>query len=869
MTAAARSSRIMSYLIVGLALVCGSSVAFGQKTWTGKGGDAQWNNPQNWSPVGIPGVGEVVSIPKATDTVIISPYPQAPIIGSLDCKGTLRISGVGVEIGGGSVVEKGLFLTNGATVHVTGPALPGYGLTVGTSLNPEDTVLELTGGGWIRIDNALTVHGGASINGRIEGPGTMELLAASTFTSFPSTEFHDATIINRGSCTIDGSDAFSSPTPSTLRNFGSITLRLTNSFNFIEIENHGTLQADLSSTINARFVQYETGVTDVQQGVLQIHNGTNGDSIDGQITIGAGSTLSLNGDHQLEESLAITGAGELRLAAPAPGMTVLCPTIDVPKVVMGVGGAPVRFENGTLIQDLSMEPGAKLGGAGLVTILDAFSAHGSVQMVDSGIVAITSSAVALMQADSELVLADTRQFINQGTLDLGSDVAITASGSPELTNQGTVTCSSGTVSPWGLIRNTGEIIKQGTGAFRIQCAFDNPGDLTIENGTLLTTRSADHSGAIDIQAGATLHVQGGSPDIHDFGTGCSVTGDGTLIAGGFATIAGTLNVDTLDCPIQTLTLNTDATLNHLVLRGGTIQGSGNIVANESATLNAGYLYGPAALDAMGTLTIDVTGPFAIGQDRIVTNFGQGVWSAGAVQNSGSGTFVNAPGATMDITTSGDWRLVYENRGTTTKSAGGNINIHAPVENSGQWIISAGSVTAYQRFTQTSGLLQLDGTTFGANVFNETPLDFSGGTLAGTGTINGVMRLGAGAKLEPGGPGSTGTLAISLDLLHEDGADIVMELAGTADNDTVNIGRHASIDGLIRVATLGGYSPAVGDAFRLLSFQSRSGAFDEISLPPLTEPKHRWDVETDGASLAVSVVGASPKRQDGPIEVDPD
>lgn len=851
-----------------------TSLAFSQlglaQTWTAMGDGISWDDPMNWSPEAVPRSGDV-NIPEQDDYVILSSMVKYPELNSITCKGTLDLSAGQLELEQTSTIDGKLIVRNGGYLIVHGDDGPGFGLTVGTALAPQDLVLDLQDG-HIEILGRLTVQAQSQYASRVSGPGTLELFQDSSFFSTSSTDLNLTNVINHATCTIGGSFDYDSASQSSIYNDGTLKLQVSGSLGVIDIENHGTLEFNPAVPLDPLrlsrgFMQGPDGVLDIQRGELRIWNGTNGDSTDGQITIASNAVLSLNGAQTLETDLTISGEGELVFGAPAPGMSVLCSSIDVSKIVFTASGAPVRFENGILLGTVEMQNGSKIGGDGMVTITDSLTMTGTVEFMDTGILAIAGTATATVQDASTINLRDTRQFVNQGDLDFGNGLDLNYSGAPELTNQGTITCSDGDLSPFGHFRNVGDLIKSGNGAFLIRSQFDNSGTVTIESGTLRPTRSGTHSGSFDVHADAALYLEGGSPDNHEFGSGSSITGAGTLIASGITVFDGTLTVNTVDSPTSTFTLNPDVTIDNLILRGGTIQGPGRITVADSVVMNGGYLLGPGPVDSMGTLTVDITGPARIGNDCVFTNFGTGVWSGGSPSNS-SGTFINASGATLDITNTGTIPYAIENHGIMTKSAGGTTNVTKAMTNTGQIIVSSGTLLAHT-FVQTSGFVQLENANFGAAQFNEIPREFTGGSLIGNGTVTGVVHLGPGAKIEPGGSVATGTLTITLDLIHDDGGDVVIELAGSADNDTLAVGRNATVNGLVRVGTLGGYTPVLGDAFRIMTFLSRSGAFDEISLPPLSKPKHRWQQDLDGASLALSVVGADLETKGSPAQVDPD
>ena len=62
----------------------------GFRTWTGKGGDADWSTAGNWYPEGTPAAGEFVEIPKGAAVTVSVATAQ---LGAVDIAGTLTFSG--------------------------------------------------------------------------------------------------------------------------------------------------------------------------------------------------------------------------------------------------------------------------------------------------------------------------------------------------------------------------------------------------------------------------------------------------------------------------------------------------------------------------------------------------------------------------------------------------------------------------------------------------------------------------------------------------------------------------------------------------------------------------------------------------------
>ena len=148
-----------------------------------------------------------------------------------------------------------------------------------------------------------------------------------------------------------------------------------------------------------------------------------------------------------------------------------------------------------------------------------------------------------------------------------------------------------------------------------------------------------------------------------------------------------------------------------------------------------------------------------------------------------------------------------------------VTFNGPITNSGSFIVDLTSTTnSANTFTQTAGSLTVDGTMTQASIF------INGGTLGGTGIINGDIQIGAGGTLGPGN--SPGSLTIDGGFTLAAGGFLALELGGTApgqfDQLFVQNGI-ADLLGEIQISFIDGYLPAANDTFTLLTASSFTSA----------------------------------------------
>jgi hypothetical protein len=89
----------------------------------------------------------------------------------------------------------------------------------------------------------------------------------------------------------------------------------------------------------------------------------------------------------------------------------------------------------------------------------------------------------------------------------------------------------------------------------------------------------------------------------------------------------------------------------------------------------------------------------------------------------------------------------------------------------------------------------------------------------------------------------------------------MEIAGTGgpEYDQLSISGNVNLSGSLNLSLLGGFLPANGNAFQIVTFSSLSGLFTEISWPPLN-PGLAWEYRT--LSNAIEIYCGTDTDQDG-------
>ena len=341
--------------------------------------------------------------------------------------------------------------------------------------------------------------------------------------------------------------------------------------------------------------------------------------------------------------------------------------------------------------------------------------------------------------------------------------------------------------------------------------------------------------------------------------------DSLIIGGGLNSVLNVYN-----------TLTNSGTLTNsrtLVVGLGTLTNSGTLynsgmlynfgALNNSGTVyNSGTLTGPVnnlgvffnehvgtlnqSVSNSGTLTNSGTWNASDGIDnyRVINNYGmltyEGLFNRagatlnnyGGMNNSGFYSFlVNLGGTINNYGAIDNSKLFSNNFGT--------INNYGQIDNAGTLVIASGASLVNDNsfgigtYTQSAGSTVVDGL-----FSSSTAIQIDGGTLSGSGTIQGDVAMGG--TLNPGD--SPGKLNIQGNYTQLSGGTFFAELAGLAPGtqyDQLAVTGAVALDGTLRVVLLNGLVVDLGDSFVLMTYGSESGQFStrHLALLPVGEMWH--------------------------------
>jgi len=385
-------------------------------------------------------------------------------------------------------------------------------------------------------------------------------------------------------------------------------------------------------------------------------------------------------------------------------------------------------------------------------------------------------------------------LVNGGTFNWSDDIAFSSSGN--ITNNGLFDAKGNHALSWTVGATPGSFTNNGT--------FRKSGG---SGSTTITNLSFVNNGILDAQTGEIR-----------FSTPSGVFNAGTQFIG-----AGTNRIE------NNAAFNGSFTSANLILAGGTFTGNG-AVANGIVTWTGGAFANDwtnqGTINAQPGSGKGIVGPFV--------NAGTFNWSddiafssSGSVTNNG---LFDAKGNHALSWTVGATPPTFTNNGTFRKSGGGantTISNFAFVNSStGRIEVQTGTILVGVALDNLGTISTAAGAKFQVN-----DTFVNDGTIEGAGRVITPMTglLNSEGTIAPGlGGAPIGELTIQGNLTQSSDGIVVVELGGPSSGDVLDVTGIATLAGTLTVLRLPTYAPAVGDAFQVMTFASRSGQFDQVS-----------------------------------------
>ena len=479
--------------------------------------------------------------------------------------------------------------------------------------------------------------------------------------------------------------------------------------------------------------------------------------------------------------------------------------------------------------------GGTISGSGAINANGGLLMNGGQVFLDGRTLNLPAGQSATQSGNAQPFLQNGARFNNAGTFLAQNDNGLNNGGGAAslFSNSGTFTHDTA------------------TGDFYVSVPFANSGTVNVATGRLVLTGggSAPITGDFNVSSGASLvffsnFTLASSADVA--GAGAVEFLSGTVAVGGSFAIptvgvsGGTANFNVTPSGLQTLTISAGTAsfntagplaLSTLTLSGGTLTGTPTINTSGLLSWTGGTISGSGAINANGGLLMNGGQVFLDGR-TLNLPAGQSATQSGNAQPflqngarfNNAGTFLaqNDNG----LNNGGGAASLFSNSGTFTHdTATGDFYVSVPFANSGTVNVATGSMTFAAGFTQSAA-----GTILGGNLVN-----FIGGMVSAGGSITANVS-NSGAVLSPGESGA-GELVIVGNYVQNSGGTFKVELAGAGAGqfDKLTISGTAALDGTLDLALLGGFVPASGQQFNVLSYDANTGSFTTLmGAPGFTE-----------------------------------
>ncbi|WP_440618875.1 autotransporter-associated beta strand repeat-containing protein [Candidatus Pelagibacter sp. HIMB1493] len=661
-------------------------------------------------------------------------------------------------------------------------------LAEGTNAREYQFLDLVTGTGTLDIDRYTTAdftsgEGGFADTVNLDVQGTLNMSSSDTIASLTGTSTGSIDLQNT-TLTIDqdtnttyaGVITDSTGTSSVVKSgTGTLTLSGTNSYSGNTTINAGNLSVSADNNLGSAPGSADADNIIFNGGGLIITSGVTFDSNRGVTMTGAGTintasstTSNIQGVITGSGALTKSGDGTLTLSATNTNtgdITISAGTLDVQGqlesgnydgVIANSGTFTINSSsNQTLAGVISGTGALNKSGSGTLTLSGTNTYSGSTT-ITNGTISVSSSAnlgATPGSADGDNII------FNGGTLSATNDFTLGANKGITLTGNGTIeVTSSNTMTFDGIITDSGNLTKSGSGTLVLGGANQNDGTITVNAGIL----EISDQYSLGSSSGGTVVADGASLKITD---AITITNESLTLNGNGVSNGGALQAantsGTITLSGSATTLGSDTTIN---IDDGNLTFGGRLTAganNYDLTITGGdgtiRPSGGLVLNS-GTLTMSATGTFFA--ENSSTYSGGTTVTAGAIQYGNNDAFgtgaITMTGGKFYTSDASDF-TIDENlnlQGSITLGNSGDSNTitfsgtNTLTGNTTASIDSAVSMAAIDDGSNTYNLIKSGSGTLtltGSNGYDGTTT-ISAGTLTVTGTLdnNTAVAVSSGA-----------------------------------------------------------------------------------------------------------------------------
>ncbi|WP_428506352.1 beta strand repeat-containing protein [Roseateles sp.] len=788
----------------------------------------------------------------ASDALLDYNGGNSTISGSVSNAGLLRQSGGNLTLTAAATINGALQLDYGSFYNEGSHSLSSLGLAGGNR-----------GGSGLLTSSALTF-----VSGSLFGPGTTTINGAASFTG-TSNQTVDATHtlnLNGGATWSAGNGTISTGTDARINvaagtsfvDAGALSPSGSRSLGYYgngSFNNAGTYERNGLGTTNA-YGFNNSGLLKVNAGNLIMRSAS---TSTGQIQIASDALLDYNGGNSTISG-SVSNAGLLRQSGGNLTLTAAATINGALQLDYG----SFYNEGSHSLSSLGLAGGNR-GGSGLLTSSALTFVSGSLfgpgTTTINGAASFTGTNNQTVDATHTLNLNGGATWsAGNGTISTGTDARINVAAGTSFVDAGALSPSGSRSLGYygnGSFNNAGTYERNGLGTTNAY-GFNNSGLLKVNAGNLIMRSASTSTGQIQIASDALLDYNGGNSTISGSvsNAGLLRQSGGNLTLTAAATINGALQLD-----YGSFYNEGSHSLSSLGLAGGNRGGSG-LLTSGALTFVSGSLFGPGATTITGAASFTGTNNQTVDATHTLNLNGGATWSAGnGTISTGTDARINVATGTSFVdagalSPSGSRSLGYygngsfNNAGTYERNGLGTTNAYG-FNNSGRININSGTFLLRSAWNNT-GIARIAA---GANLASSEASFNNQGRLEGDGTVRtaglnyALLNLG---EIAPGTLSTVGHLAIDGDLTLGSGSVLDIDLASLSSFDSISISSDLRVAGVLKVESLDGFAPQVGDSFKIASFSQMIGGGSFSQVQWLGNPGLTLSIEYNASDITLRV-----------------